>query len=312
MKNYFSFNQTGQKLFPIWILFYVLFLAPYFYLIFQMQHIQQGVMPPMYILPAFLILIVVAFFLQFYIFKFIIEGVVYKDKNLVFSGSPGVFLGKVVLGIVLSGITLGIYTAWFVRDVTRFFVNNTSHDSEKLEFRGTGGRLFVILLLTLIIPIIILSLLLIKFMGNMIGMGFLERCVFQMVEILILIPYMYFVYKWTVDIKFKDYIISWKTETMPSLLKLAQEIVLSLVTLYIYFPLATVRLYKYFMERTVAEGTERKLHFGYDIDQKGDFLAIWKEILLSIITLGLYYPWAICNINKRVLGKTFTETIDAI
>jgi len=30
---------------------------------------------------------------------------------------------------------------------------------------------------------------------------------------------------------------------------------------------------------------------------------------LTIITLGIYYPWAYCNITGRILSKTYTEQI---
>jgi hypothetical protein len=70
-------------------------------------------------------------------------------------------------------------------------------------------------------------------------------------------------------------------------------------------PMAILRLYKYFSEKTIATSPERKLKFGYAIDQLNDFLFIWGQTLLTIITLGIYYPWAFCKIGKRVLSKTY-------
>ena len=118
-----------------------------------------------------------------------IENVVYKEKTLAFNGSVVKYTGKVLLGLFLSIITLGIYMPWFIRDL---------HGS-----------------------------------------------------------------------------------------------------------MAMLRLYQYFTERTVATLPDRKLNFGYDIDQLNDFLFIWGQTLLVIVTLGIYYPWSFCKICKRILNKTY-------
>ena len=93
--------------------------------------------------------------------------------------------------------------------------------------------------------------------------------------------------------------------------KIAIEALLSVVTLGIYLPLATVKLYKYFVERTVARSDESNKQFGYDIEPKDDFLFIWGQTLLTIITLGIYYPWAFCKVLDRVVGKTYVEEVAA-
>jgi len=64
-------------------------------------------------------------------------------------------------------------------------------------------------------------------------------------------------------------------------------------------------LYKYFADKTLAISDERTLKFGYDINQKEDFLFIGKHTLLTIITLGLYYPWAFCEITNRIVSRTY-------
>ena len=71
--------------------------------------------------------------------------------------------------------------------------------------------------------------------------------------------------------------------------------------------MATLKLYKYFTERTVANNGEIKRKFGFDSDNMNDFLFIWGQILLTIITLGIYYPWSICKTHKRLISKTYLE-----
>jgi uncharacterized membrane protein YjgN (DUF898 family) len=305
MKNYFSFNLTGKKLLPIWILFLVFFMAPYVILIFKMTSIQPGSKPSLIFIPLIILLIFIAFVLTFYIAKLTIENLAFKDKSIVFNGTLGKYIGVVILGLFLSIITLGIYMAWFIRNMHRFYVNNSSYDSQYLKFQGKGGKLFVILLLTFFLPVIILSIAMAKFMISNAGQISSVLIIQQLVMIIILIPYMYLIYKWMVNIDYKDYNISWETGFWNSCGKIAIEIILTIITIGIYMPLAMLRLYKYFAERTIAAANDKKLKFGYDIDQLNDFLFIWGQTLLTIITFGIYYPWAFCKIGKRILSKTY-------
>ena len=163
MKNYFSLKLTGKKLLPIWLLFLAFFIVPYVAMIFEMKDVQQGESPSMLIFPLMLLLIVIAFALMFYIAKLTIENIIYRDKSIEFNGSFGNFIGAFLLGFFLCIMTLGVYTAWFIRDIHRFFIDNSSYDSNSLKFQGKGVKLFVILLLTIIVPMIVLSIVMAKF-----------------------------------------------------------------------------------------------------------------------------------------------------
>ncbi len=195
--------------------------------------------------------------------------------------------------------------AWFIRDMHRFFVNNSSFDSAGFKFQGKGGRLFVILLLTIILPFLVFTLLMSNYLLRHTGQVNSFMAIEQVVLLFIMIPYMYLVYKWAVNINYKDFHITWETGFWESCGKIAIELLLSIVTFGIYIPLAYIRLYKYFSQRTIVESTDSKRYFGYDIDQMNDFLLIWGQTLLTLITLGIYYPWAICKIGNRILGKTY-------
>jgi len=70
-----------------------------------------------------------------------------------------------------------------------------------------------------------------------------------------------------------------------------------------------LKLYKYFAERTEANSAVANKKFGYDLESGKDFLFLWGQLLLTAITLGIWFPWAYSRINERVIGKTFVETI---
>jgi len=305
MKNYFGFNLTGKKFFPIWILFLLFFGAPYGAIIFMTTQVQPGNKPSALMFPLLLLMMIVAYVFSFYVTKLSIENTAYKDKSLEFKGNLGKYLLKVILGLFLSIITLGVYLAWFISDLQRYLVNSSSYNSENLEFNGKGGKLFLILTLTLLVPMIAVIILMTTFLISFKEQTSTITFIYPIVLFIVLIPYIYFVYKWMVDVNYKSYHITWETNCWSSCGKIALEILLSVITIGIYSPLANLRLYKYFAEKTVAVGNDRKLTFGYDIDPLNDFLFIWGQILLTIVTLTIYYPWAYCKVRSRILGKTY-------
>lgn len=307
MKNYLSFKLTGNKLLPIWLLFFALIMAPYVFLIIKMKNFQPGEMPPFWIIPLIFAIIIVAYSILFRIVKLAIENISYKDKSIEFNGTFGKFFGTFLAGLFLSVITLGVYIAWFMRDMHRFFVDNSSYNANSFKFQGKGSKLFVIFLLTLMIPIIIFSIVMAQIMQNNLDQLPTMMIIQQIVMNLIMIPYIYLVYKWMFNVDYKEFNIIWKTDFWNACGKIALEIILTIITLGIYGPMALLRLHKYFTEKTVAESTERNLEFGFDIDPLNDFLFLWGQFLLTIITLGIYYPWAFCKIGDRILGKTYIQ-----
>lgn len=305
MKRYLDFTLTGKKFLPIWIIFYLLVLLPYIWynVAVSVQHKTLEDNP--FLGYVFFVIMLIGIPVYFFIIKVSIEGISYQNSNIDFRGKFLTYLGKAILGFFLSIITLTIYMAWYIKDMTRYFINNSSLNSEHFLFNGKGNRLFLIFLLCLFAPIIILFIIIGRhILSNPSDLTYVF--IYQAVIMMLLIPFMYLFYKWFVDIKFKNYRIYWNTKFFESSGKILFEIFLSIITIGIYFPLAYLKLYKYFAERTVAENVGNEtFKFGYDLNAGKDFLFVWGQVLLSILTLGIYYPWAYCKIGKRVLNKTF-------
>jgi hypothetical protein len=318
MKNYFNFQLTGKQLLPLWMIFYVIFLVPYIILIFKMQSFSKGFdgsgvtqAPPFWYFIILLLLFIAILLWTVYFVKIILQSLTLKETPLRCDYNVGKYLGVVFPGLFLSIITLGIYSPWFVRDLQRFFTDNTAYKENKFSFQGKGGKLFLIILLSAFLPIMIIALILFATFGKDIHTQTASYQIISQISMtLILIPYMYYIYKWVVDVKYKEYHIQWDTEFLPSAGKIAVEVLLSIITFGIYFPLAFLRLYKYFSERTKSNVIDnQRILFGYDIDHMNDFLLIWGQMLLTIITLGIYYPWAICKVSQRILSKSYMEKI---
>ena len=94
------------------------------------------------------------------------------QKKISFNGTGGSLLIKFIIGVILTGLTFGIYLPWFLVDLWKFVADNTrlsgtSRGAVSFSFRGTGGELLVIWLLGLLLSFITLGLYLPWFMVNM-------------------------------------------------------------------------------------------------------------------------------------------------
>jgi len=333
MKNYFKFNLTGNQLFPVWLLFIFLYIIPYSIV---QKHIQglvnvqpvNGMTEILQLMSAVfswrvlsLVLIVIEYAILFFIYKMTIEGVEFKEKVFTFSGKFGSFITRFIGNLLLTVITLGIYTPWFMTSMYKFFAKNAKYDEHNFDFKGNGTDLFVIVLVTLIIPLLVVGTIVMT--GALLG-GFMTAlmhreipelsglivflAIFSVVTtFLIFVCFVYYFYKWCVNFSFNDYEIKWETEFWPSVQQLLIQVGLSVITFGIYSPLGSLQLYKYFLGKTVANNQRSVKKFGYDLAEGDDFLFIWGQVLLCIITIGIYFPWAYCKISNYVLGKTYLE-----
>lgn len=328
MKNYFKFNLTGKKLLPLWLLFMLLFLVPYVFIQFKLQSFQHNPSPEagqvfqrmsslLLIYGVMFVLVIIEYIFIFYIAKITINNMEFKDKSLEFTGQFGEFIGIFLLGLLLTIITLGIYSPWFITDVYKFFTKNTNYNESTFEFKGKASNLFLIITLTLILPMIVIMIVTIAMTVKEIAQSQTPNMAATTMPIIMMgvifvmmIPYMYFVYKWMINLVYKNYQIQWKTSFWPSVGVITGQIILSVITAGIYLPLASLKLYQYFAEKTFAKSELSTKTFGYEIEPLQDFLFIWGQSLLSIFTLGIYYPWAFCKITDRITSKTFVSEIN--
>jgi uncharacterized membrane protein YjgN (DUF898 family) len=73
-----------------------------------------------------------------------------------FTGEGGELFKEYLIGLLLTGVTLGIYLPWFICSVQRWVINNTSLQPSprgvlQLNFKGQGGDLFGKLIIGLLL-----------------------------------------------------------------------------------------------------------------------------------------------------------------
>jgi len=314
MKSYLNFTLKGSQFLPVWIAFFFFFMIPYYFLLGEFNELISSDVPAggpsklFFIYLAFVL--AMAYTFVYYMVKLVVQSLEYKGERVLCNYHLGKYIGIIIKGIVLSIVTVGIYIPWLIKNIHRFFTNGVLYNSHKFSFKGKGGKLFLNMTLTTFIPFLLVGIVLFSILESTIDLqsqNFL--LIYQLIVMFSLVPNIYLILKWMVDFRYKDYLIRWDTEFFPATGKIALELVLAVITFGIYFPMAYLRLYRYFTEHTKSNVVNAKqISLGYDGDLLSDFLFIWGQILLTVITLGFYYPWAFSRIAQRVLTQTFLET----
>jgi uncharacterized membrane protein YjgN (DUF898 family) len=182
-------------------------------------------------------------------------------------------------------------------------VGHSSYESERFSFEGKALDLFLIITFSAIIPMIALG----TIFGLMNYSGVEKSVIYPSLGVCTLIimsAYAFLMTRWKIDFKFKDFRIVCEAEFWNGLGKCLLEFFLSLITAGIYAPMATIRLYQYFVRKTVATSEGHTVGFDYEPEVGKDFWFFWGQILLTIITLGIYVPWALKKVGKRFIDKT--------
>jgi len=311
MKRYLNFTLTGSQLFPFWVAFFFFFMIPYYFLIGELTQLNATEVSaggPSQLFFIYLIIVLsAAFGFMYFLTKMVVQNVEYRRVPIICDYHTGKYIGIIISGLLLSIVTIGIYVPWFIRNIHRFFVHGASYNSHKFAFRGEGGKLFLIMTLSIFIPFLLVGIVLFSILESRIDLqsqNFLF--IYQLIIMFSLVPYIYLIYKWMVDVRYKDYLVRLDTRFFPAAGKIVLELLLAVITFGIYFPMTYLRLYRYFMEHTKSNVVNgQKILMGYDGELFSDFLFMWGQILLTVVTLGFYYPWAFSRIIRRVLTQTF-------
>ncbi len=68
------------------------------------------------------------------------------ETRLMYEGTGGELFGKMFVGLLLTGLTLGIYMPWFICKMLEYFASKTVAQTPagpmRFSFRGQGGALF--------------------------------------------------------------------------------------------------------------------------------------------------------------------------
>lgn len=310
MKQLFKSELDGTILFKK----VIMFLLAYIVCIAGMgMMLSQG-----FYLGYFLVLILLlvsAFALQFQFLSALINVVSLDDKKFEFIGEFSAFMGVCIKGLLLSMITFGIYGPWFERNIINYITENTTYPDKTLRFNGKAGKLLKYMILSMVIPALILGIILgIGFSSIMIADPYATNTYGQMALFFIIYVvgvftissiYTYYIYKWYVNFTFGEQDITLKATAVNSILFILGQLLLTIVTFGIYGFAAEVKIFKYFTENTIlTDTTTGEITPVYFVGETGKgFGLLLGQTLLSIVTLGIYIPWAYANIQNWFINN---------
>lgn len=332
MKCFFDFRVKGSRLLAIclgyliclWAVFGVVMWSSSAYTMNRMM--MTAGMPmagfaannaPLVSLGVQLIYFVVSIFLGFFLITECVKGLSFKGCSLQPHYDLGKYVGQVVTGFLLTLITIGIYYPWFITKITRFFASGTTYRDQPFAFNGKGATLFFFMTCVLFIPYIFLlgifyfSLYVAMKSGSA---GFAIISPLCLVAILLLYGlYCAFVYRWLIDFTYGNSRIALKVSIPVTMLFMFIQIVLCILTAGLFVPIAGVMIYRYIVGnmRLVSESGEESA-FGYQGRIGHDCLYVYGQALLTLITAGIYGPWMISKVGRRLISNTYLERPDVV
>lgn len=238
----------------------------------------------------------------------------YKEQNIEVDYNLRSWLWLTVKGLLLTTITFGIYAPWWVAAMMRFFADGASHGYNRIAFRGKGGRFFAITVLLFIVPFALLSALVaagsMGVMAEESGYGLLMIIVGWLLFVVAGTFYQIYIYKWYVDIEYGNQRILLGCKPGALFWTIIGEGLLAIITLGIYAPMAFLRIYRA-VAREVVVGREKiEARGGLSLTPWKDWAYCWGQILLSIVTVGIYLPWAMMRLIRRFGSRFYFKTID--
>jgi uncharacterized membrane protein YjgN (DUF898 family) len=318
MKNYFDLKLKGSQIFvPVMIgwLVYCFFLIIYFHYVVALANpfAAQALLLPLWSSVLLLMLVIPVTYL--YIMKAMVQGTSYKDEALRADYNVGKFIGIVIVGTLLTIVTLGIYSPWFERKIINFFAKGTSYRGQPLEFKGKGITLFAITILALMLPLVIIIAIGALLFGKIwtIDMGLAAALIMVLLVVLLygcIAVYTTLYYKWCLNFTYgSKRIVSYVDGAHGSLFILGQ-LLLCIITLGFWIPAALLRIYRYFADRLVVGTDKVEGEFGFEFTETKDYLFILGQYFLTLITLGIYFPWAAAKVACRFANQTFVKELE--
>ncbi len=307
MQKSFGFTLTGKNWFLLFLFLYLLMaviIACSLEIVTSASYNYPALITVFCCIGIFIVLLcIIGWCIKAY--RKFINRIEFNGRQFKFNGSIPAFIGMNLLGIFLSIITLTIYLPWYIRKIMNYIITQIDYDGKRLEFKGRGGELFVTMLWAYYIPLIILIAFSLAFRNSPAGMPY--RISSQVLAQILFIPFGYKIYQWMFNnTSWQGRSTGWNTQFWPSVGFMLGQLLLTLITFFIYWPAAYIRIYRYFAARTEIHGEGRVLgRFEFQGKTGRGFLLIWGQALLILITLGIYLPWGAVKIYKWVLEDTF-------
>jgi uncharacterized membrane protein YjgN (DUF898 family) len=216
------------------------------------------------------------------------------DVRLEFTGTGGSLFVTGFVGGLLTAITLGIYYPWFLCNLLRYFTDNTvavGGDGARyqLKFEGTGGEMFVTLLVGALLCAVTLGIYMPWFICA------LQRTILSKTTILENgAPAGAFDFTGSGGELFGEYLLGF---------------FLTAITLGIYSSWFQVTIHRFMLKNTRATLNGRRFVGDFDATGGQLFGVTFVGGLLTALTLGIYYFWFLVNLIRFQSEHTIVREV---
>ena len=216
-------------------------------------------------------------------------------------------------GVLLSTVTLGIYTPWFIKKLTAYFAENTAYNTNFFEFHGKGSSLFIYMVLLVAIRAFLYETVINEIAPlatfAMYQAGLTVTLVFILLVLLICFYEALYI-RWYINMTYGRKRIMSSVQCGKAGWFIFGQVLLSGITLCLYLPMATIRIWRYYATRTVIGEDNIEKILGFSMTPKRDYFFILGQMLLTAITLGIYFPWGYARTMSRLIRQTYVETLE--
>jgi len=226
--------------------------------------------------------------------------------RLSFHGSGGTLFGIQIVNMLLTIVTLGIYTFWGRVKVRKYLLSQTEFEGDRFAYHGTGKELFLGFLKA---GLVFSTIGLFNALPGLLGLGKEIEIAARILTFVLLMVFIPIAIVGTLRyrlsrISWRGVRFSFRGKVMDFIKIFLGGSLLSFITLGIYYPIFATRQYGYVASN--AYFGNQKFHFdGQGRALLGSYLL---ALLLTLPTLGLYWFWFSAKMARHFWSHTSLAT----
>lgn len=319
MRTYFDFTLKGRHIFPYFFGGFLL-LAGIVYLFYKWSASMgaQIYLNSNYllfigvnILESFLTMLI-TMSVTFFAVSLTVKGLSLREDRFECDYDFGKFLTAILPGVFFSAITLGLYYPWLLVKVIRYFSRNTYFRYNGFGFQGTAMNLFSLMVLFALLPAVAIFIVVFSYSAALsMGTG-VPMWVTPIIYAVLFCLCMYqaFFTKWLVNFSHGSKKIVADIKIWHMTWFFVGQSLLCGITLGLYIPMAALRSYRYIAGRIVVGEDMVEERLGFTMLAWKDYFYLLGQMLLTLVTAGIYGAWAYARISTRILKRTYVDVIE--
>ena len=228
-------------------------------------------------------------------------------RRLTFHGSGGTLFGIQIVNVLLTIVTLGIYSFWAKVKVRRYLLSQTEFEGDRFAYHGTGRELLNGSLkagLVFGLPVALLN-----FVPELLGAGAAAKITAALLIYGLFMVFMPFAmvgarrYRLS-RTSWRGIRFSFRGRVLEFVKLFIGGSLLSVITLGAYYPIFDIKRYGFMISNS---------YFGnqkFDFDGQGrDLLRSYlAAVPLSLLTLGIYWFWFLAKKQRYLMDHTSFTT----